>query len=103
MRESSPVYVKSGNYCQKYQACFALKENVIKIFEVEFCWAEDNGTEEEHTTFLTNYKLLIPKDIFSEETQFRFHSNYNTFNNIKGTVLEINKNSLDLTSTPETW
>jgi len=103
VQESSPIYVKNGKYVQKYQVCFALKENVVKIFEVEFTWAQGNSDEKGHTAFMTNYKLLIPKEKFSKDTEFSFHSNYNTYNNIKGTCLKIDDKEYDLTSTPDQW
>ena len=80
-----------------------MKENVIKIFEVEFSWAQDNVNEDDHSAYIINYKLVIPKDIFNENTEFKFNSNYNKFNNIQGTCLQIDKIPLDLTSTPNQW
>jgi len=65
--------------------------------------SHDSTDEEDQMALITNYKLVIPKDKFSDKSNFSFHSNYNNFNNIKGTCLEIDEIKIDLTSTPDEW
>ena len=75
---------------QKYQACFAMRENVIKLFEYEFYFPKEPEKVEDHKVLLVNYKVIVPKKPFPGYS-FKLKSKFNDFNNIVGSYLEIYK------------
>ena len=86
---------------QKYQACFAMRENVIKLFEYEFYFPKDTKKVEDHKVLLVNYKVIVPKEPFPDSKiqeeegctpTFKIKSKFKkSSNNIIGSYLEIYK------------
>jgi hypothetical protein len=54
-----------------------MHENVIKVFEYEFYFPQNTEEEEKHVVLLTNYRVIVAKERYSDFTGFSLASNYN--------------------------